>query len=88
MRQKYNNICCLYTIKHFKDLTVGEFYEIEVEDFDDTIESLNVRLDAYENQTKPLIEFYEKLGLCKEVNGLQNIDDVFNDIQKILDEVK
>lgn len=55
---------------------------------DDTIESLNVRLDAYENQTKPLIEFYEKLGLCKEVNGLQNIDDVFNDIQKILDEVK
>lgn len=55
---------------------------------DDTIESLNVRLDAYENQTKPLIEFYEKLGSCKEVNGLQNIDDVFNDIQKILDEVK
>ena len=55
---------------------------------DDTIESLYVRLDAYENQTKPLIEFYEKLGLCKEVNGLQNIDDVFNDIQKILDEVK
>ena len=55
---------------------------------DDTIESLNVRLDAYENQTKPLIDFYEKLGLSKEVNGLQDIDDVFKDIQKILDEVK
>ena len=55
---------------------------------DDTIESLNVRLDAYENQTKPLIDFYSKLGLCKEVNGLQNIDDVFKDIQKVLDEVK
>lgn len=55
---------------------------------DDTIDSLNVRLDAYENQTKPLIEFYEKLGLCKEVNGLQDIDDVFKDIQTILDEVK
>lgn len=55
---------------------------------DDTIESLNVRLDAYENQTKPLIDFYSNLGLCKTVNGLQSIDDVFNDIQKLLDEVK
>lgn len=55
---------------------------------DDTIESLNVRLDAYENQTKPLIDFYSNLGLCKEVNGLQDINDVFKDIQKILDEVK
>ncbi len=55
---------------------------------DDSIESLNVRLDAYETQTKPLIEFYTRLGVCKEVNGLQDIDDVFKDIQKILDEVK
>lgn len=55
---------------------------------DDTIESLKVRLDAYENQTKPLVEFYEKLGICKEVNGLQDINDVFKDIQKLLDEVK
>ena len=55
---------------------------------DDTIESLNVRLDAYEHSTKPLIEFYNKLGLCKEVNGLQDINDVFKDIQKVLDEVK
>lgn len=55
---------------------------------DDTIESLNVRLDAYENQTKPLIDFYNELGVCKEVDGLQNIDDVFKDIQKIIDEVK
>lgn len=55
---------------------------------DDTIESLNVRLDAYENQTKPLIDFYSNIGICKEVNGLQDINDVFKDIQKILDEVK
>lgn len=55
---------------------------------DDTIESLNVRLDAYENQTKPLIEFYKEKGLCVNVDGLKSINDVFNDIQKILDEVK
>lgn len=55
---------------------------------DDTIESLKVRLDAYETQTKPLVDFYSKLNLCKEVNGLQDINDVFKDIQELLDEVK
>lgn len=49
---------------------------------DDTVEALKVRLDAYENQTKPLIEFYQKENLLKEVNGLQSIDDVFEDIKR------
>ena len=52
---------------------------------DDTVEALKVRLDAYENQTKPLIEFYKKEEVLKEVNGLQGIDDVFNDIMKVLE---
>jgi adenylate kinase len=55
---------------------------------DDTLESLNVRLDAYENQTKPLIDFYSKKGICKNVNGLMSIDDVFLEIKTLLDEVK
>jgi adenylate kinase len=55
---------------------------------DDTIESLNVRLDAYENQTKPLVDFYKNKDLLKEVDGLQSIDKVFEDIKEILDEVK
>ncbi len=55
---------------------------------DDTIESLNVRLDAYEHQTKPLVEFYDKKGLNRSVDGLKSIDEVFNDIRKLLDEVK
>ncbi len=54
---------------------------------DDTIESLQVRLNAYENQTKPLIEFYDKKGLLKEVDGLKDISDVFKDIQKVISEV-
>lgn len=52
---------------------------------DDTEEALKVRLDAYENQTKPLIDFYANEGLLKEVNGLQGIDEVFNDIKDILE---
>lgn len=52
---------------------------------DDTVEALKVRLDAYENQTKPLIEFYENEDLLKSVEGLQAIDEVFKDILKILE---
>lgn len=36
---------------------------------DDNEEALNVRLDAYMKQTKPLLEFYEKKGLLKIFSG-------------------
>lgn len=52
---------------------------------DDTEEALKVRLDAYEKQTKPLLEYYQKENILKEVDGLQSIEDVFNDIKSILE---
>lgn len=52
---------------------------------DDTEQAIKVRLDAYENQTKPLIEYYSKDGLVKNVDGLQAIDKVFSDIKDILE---
>lgn len=55
---------------------------------DDTREALVVRLNAYENQTKPLIEYYRKKNVLKEVDGLRPIDAVFSDIKKILEEVR
>ena len=51
---------------------------------DDTKESFVTRLNAYNNQTKPLIEYYNANGLLKCVNGLNDIDVVFADIEKIL----
>ena len=51
---------------------------------DDTKESFVTRLNAYNNQTKPLIEYYRANGLLKSVNGLNDIDVVFADIEKIL----
>lgn len=55
---------------------------------DDNEESAAVRLEAYTSQTKPLIEYYAAQGVLKDVNGLQDIDQVFADIQKVLKEVK
>lgn len=51
---------------------------------DDTPESLKVRLDAYEMQTKPLIEFYNSRHILSDIDGLQDIDKVFNDILDVL----
>ncbi len=62
------------------DLCGGELVQRK----DDTVEVLSERLDAYENQTKPLIKFYSDRNLCKDVNGLQDIEDVFKDIVDIL----
>lgn len=43
---------------------------------DDTEETVNKRLDVYEAQTQPLIDYYTKEGLIKHINGNQEIKKV------------
>jgi len=43
---------------------------------DDNEDSLRVRLDAYGNQTRPLIDYYGSRGVLRSVDGLQPIDVV------------
>ena len=54
---------------------------------DDNLEALIVRLDHYEKMTKPLIEYYEKLGLLRRVNGLKEADILYVDMKAIFTEV-
>lgn len=53
----------------------GELYQRA----DDNETAVNQRLDVYEAQTQPLIEYYGKQGLLKEVNGDQAIAKVTQD---------
>ncbi len=53
---------------------------------DDKPETVQKRLNVYHDQTQPLIEYYNKAGALKEVDGTQDIDVVFQDIVKILGE--
>lgn len=48
---------------------------------DDTEETVGKRLAVNLEQTKPLLDFYEKLGVVVIVDGDQPIDKVFEDIQ-------
>ena len=48
---------------------------------DDKEETVVNRLHAYHEQTAPLIEYYKKQGLYKEIDGLQPIDKVYADVK-------
>ena len=51
---------------------------------DDKPETVKKRLDVYHDQTQPLIDYYTKAGVLREVDGTQDIDKVFEDIINIL----
>ena len=51
---------------------------------DDKPETVQKRLDVYHEQTQPLIEYYKQAGVLAEVDGTQNMDDVFSSIVDIL----
>lgn len=54
---------------------------------DDTEETVKERLDVYESQTQPLINFYEDKDMLSVVDGTQEINQVFESICKLLEGV-
>lgn len=52
---------------------------------DDKPETVKKRLAVNIEQTKPLLDFYQDKGYLVGVNGNQEIDEVFRDIQKTLE---
>jgi len=52
---------------------------------DDQASTVKKRLSVNLEQTKPILDFYEEQGTLVTVDGVQEIDEVFNDIQKKLD---
>lgn len=52
---------------------------------DDKPETVKKRLDVYHQQTQPLIEYYNKKNILKEVDGTQDMAEVFSAIVKILE---
>ena len=51
---------------------------------DDKPETVKNRLNVYHEQTQPLIEYYGKKGILKEVDGTKAMNDVFAAIVNIL----
>ncbi|EAA0107001.1 adenylate kinase [Listeria monocytogenes] len=62
------------------DLDGGELYQRD----DDKKETVEKRLNVNMKQTKPLLDFYSEKGKLHNINGEQDIKDVFVDVEKIL----
>lgn len=58
----------------------GELYQRA----DDNQETVQTRLEVNLKQTEPLLNFYEDKGYLRNINGQQDIDKVFADIQVLL----
>lgn len=51
---------------------------------DDQPETVKKRLNVYHEQTQPLIDYYQKQGILKSVDGTQPMESVFGAIVEIL----
>jgi len=58
----------------------GKLYQRD----DDKEETVKSRLAVYHKETAPLIDYYAKEGLLKNVNGAQTIDKVYQDILQVI----
>ncbi len=62
------------------DLCGGEL----IQRADDNEATVKQRLDVYEKQTAPLVEYYEKAGKLIRIDGDKSIDEVFEEISSKL----
>ena len=51
---------------------------------DDTVEIITKRQKIYWEQTAPIIQYYEKLGILKEVDGIGTIEEISQNIIKAI----
>ncbi|MGM5485012.1 MAG: adenylate kinase [Nanobdellota archaeon] len=57
----------------------GDLYQRE----DDKPEAIHKRMEIYNNETVPVLDYFK--DKVKEINGEQDIENVFSEIRKVLD---
>ncbi len=55
---------------------------------DDNLETIEKRINVYESQTKPVIDYYKKKRIMKSIKGVGSIDEIFSAIAEAIDAVK
>jgi adenylate kinase len=69
-------------VKWIDDIDGSELYQRE----DDKPETVRHRIEVYNEQTAPLIDYYRSQGLLVEIDGIQGIEKVTEDIMKAVEE--
>lgn len=58
----------------------GKLYQRD----DDNLESFNNRYNMYIEKTEPIIDYYEKKGVLHKVNGASSIDEVAEEVDRVI----
>ena len=51
---------------------------------DDAEEKVKVRLATYDELTQPLLEYYERSGRLKKINGTGEVEDIYAELNKLV----
>ena len=51
---------------------------------DDSEEKVKVRLETYDELTKPLLAYYEKSNRLKKIDGIGEIEDIYSELNELL----
>jgi adenylate kinase len=51
---------------------------------DDSEEKVKVRLETYDELTRPLLEYYERSGRLKKVDGTGEIENIYEELVKAI----
>ncbi|MFW5713398.1 MAG: adenylate kinase [Brevefilum sp.] len=70
------------TVKWIDDIDGSQLYQRE----DDKPETVRHRIEVYNEQTAPLIEYYRKKDILVEIDGTQSIESVTEDIMEAVEE--
>ena len=62
------------------DVCGGELYQRS----DDTAATVENRIEVYIAQTRPLVDYYKKVGKIAHIDGNKGLDDVLSDIVSVL----
>jgi adenylate kinase len=69
-------------VKWIDDIDGSQLYQRE----DDKPETVRHRIEVYNEQTAPLIDYYRDRDVLIEIDGTQSIDDVTEDIMQAVRE--
>jgi len=81
--QSYNSVTNPTKVKGTCDNCLGQNFYIRN---DDKIEVIKLRLDAYLNQTKPLIQYYKKCKNYFSIEAKQSISTIHDKIASFIDQ--
>lgn len=71
--------------KSLKEDICDECHSKLIQRDDDKEETVKKRLEIYHEQTKPLIEYYQNMGILSNIDGIGDVEEISNRIKKTLE---